>query len=42
MKRILAIMLAFTALALSAPAQEKASIDISAKSPSGMIDPMLY
>ena len=42
MKRILAIILAFTALALSVPAQEKASIDISAKSPSGMIDPMLY
>ena len=42
MKRTIVLLLAFTALALSAPAQETASIDVSAKSPSGMIDPMLY
>ena len=42
MKRTITLLLAVLAFALSAPAQEKASIDISAKSPSGMIDPMLY
>ena len=42
MKRTIVLLLAVTAIALSAPAQEKASIDISSKSPSGMIDPMLY
>ena len=42
MKRIFAIIAALTVLTLSLSAQEKASIDVSAKAPSGMIDPMLY
>ena len=42
MKRIFAIIAALTVLTLSHSAQEKASIDVSAKAPSGMIDPMLY
>ena len=42
MKRIFAIIAALTVLTLSLSAQEKASIDVSAKAPSGQIDPMLY
>ena len=42
MKRIIAIFAALTVLALSVSAQEKASINVQAKAPSGMIDPMLY
>ena len=42
MKRILTILAVFTALGLSLSAQERASVDVKAKSPSGLIDPMLY
>ena len=42
MKRILTILTVFAALGLSLSAQERASVDVKAKSPSGLIDPMLY
>ena len=42
MKKLIISVLTLLALSLSAYAQETASIDISSKSPSGMIDPMLY
>ena len=42
MKRTIAILAVVTAFYACAHAQERAGIDIRAKSPSGMIDPMLY
>ncbi len=42
MKRTIAILAVVTAFFACAHAQERVGIDISAKSPSGMIDPMLY
>ena len=42
MKRILTAILLFSALTLSAQAPESVNIDVNAKSPSGLIDPMLY
>ena len=42
MKRIPALLILMSVLCAPLPAQEKASIDISSKAPSGQIDPMLY
>ena len=42
MKRIFAIIAALTVMTLCLSAQEKASINVHSKAPSGQIDPMLY
>ena len=42
MKRTLALILTVLAVSLSAYSQESVGIQVSSKSPSGMIDPMLY
>ena len=42
MKRCLLVLAIFSALALPLSAQETVSIDVKSKSPSGLIDPMLY
>ena len=42
MKRLLSLFLLVTAFSVCANAQEEVDINVSAKSPSGMIDPMIY